>query len=285
MGDLLLAQNITLGGKPYRMNELLVNAFAASAPWEDWEAWLDPVFQAALKCKPGVFLDVGVNLGQTMLKVLAFDQSRRYLGFEPQPACCFMVQRFIDENHLGNCRIVPVGLYNATRIVTLYGGSDDYSAMATVIDGFRPASFYSSHRCVSVRRGDDVLSEIDLGPVDIIKVDVEGGELEVFEGFSRTMQSTMPFLIFEVLNHFIVATGSELDEPTIQLRESRLEKMEWLIRGAGYEILNICPGSELRNVKKIVPLVSSDLSCTNYVAMAKTDVRAFLEAFPGHYFD
>ena len=265
------------------MNELLVNAFASSAPWEDWEAWLDSVFQSALRCRPGAFLDVGVNLGQTMLKLLAFDPSRPYIGFEPQPACCFMVQRFIDENQLGNCRIVPVGLYNADRIVKLYGGSDDYSALATVVDGFRPASFYSSQRYVSVRKGDDVLAEINLGPVDIIKVDVEGGELEVFEGLAKTMQSTMPMLVFEVLNHFIVATGSELDKETIQFRELRLEKMEQLIRGMGYEILNVCPGNQLRNVHKIVPLVSSDLSRTNYLAIAPSDLHAFLRVFPGQY--
>ena len=42
-----------------------------------------------------------------------------------------------------------------------------------------------------------------------IKVDVEGAELEVFEGFLNTIEKTKPFLIFEVLNHFLAVTGQE----------------------------------------------------------------------------
>src|SRR5215472_16962963 len=127
----LPARDVMLAQKSYRMNELLVNAFAASAPWEDWEEWLDPVFEAAFKCAHGSFLDVGVNLGQTLLKMLTYDPARQYIGFDPQPACCFMVQRFIDENRLTNCRIVPVGLYDQNGIVTLYGGAEDFSALST----------------------------------------------------------------------------------------------------------------------------------------------------------
>ncbi len=277
-----------VGGRSYRMNDLQVDALASLASWEvweAWEAWLDPVFQAALQCRPGAFLDVGVNLGQTLLKILSFDPSREYVGFEPQPACCFMVQRFIEENKLANCKMVPVGLYNCDRIITLHGAADDYSPAATVVDGFRPAGFYGSRRFVSVRKGDDVLAEINLRSADIIKVDVEGSELEVFEGLSKTLRSSMPLLIFEVLNHFIAATGSPLDEETIQFRELRLRKLEDLVRGVGYEVLNICPGNQLRKVRKIVPEVSADLSNTNYIAVAPQDLEQFLRAFPGQYSD
>jgi FkbM family methyltransferase len=282
----LWPQELQLGGRLYRMNELLANAIATQVPWETWEhweSWMDPVYQAALRCRPGAFLDVGVNLGQTLLKVLAYDRCRQYLGFEPHPACSFLVQQFIDDNNLEHCKIIPVGLYNCDRIITLYGRDNDYSATATVVDGFRPAAFYSSQRFVSVRQGDHVLAEIDVHSADIIKVDVEGGELEVFQGLSKTLRSSMPLLIFEVLNHFIAATGAPLDENTLQFRELRIRKLEELIRGMGYGILNICPDNQLRNVHKIVPEVSADLSRTNYIAVAPKDLERFLKSFPGQY--
>ena len=283
-GGLARGRSIRLGGKVYRIKGLFVNAIALgpSTLREDREPWLDSVFRSVLQCRAGSFLDVGANLGQTMFKVLALGPSRQYVGFEPQVACCFMIQRFLDDNRISNFRILPIGLSNADRLLELHGGSDDYSAAASLVDGFRPDSFYTSHRYVSVRKGDDVVDELGLRSICAIKVDVEGGELEVFEGLSNTLEKELPFLIFEVLNHFLKITQTKLDDQTIRFRESRIKKMESLLRQLGYEIYNVLPGNQLENVLTIRPTVSDDLSLTNYIAMPKSAVDGFLRIFSGN---
>ena len=37
----------------------------------------------------GTFVDVGVNLGQTLLAVKSIGEDWDYLGFEPNPCCLF----------------------------------------------------------------------------------------------------------------------------------------------------------------------------------------------------
>jgi len=56
------------------------------------------VMEGALATRQGAFVDVGVNIGQTLLKLLRIDPNRNYLGFEPQIACCFLIDQFIKDN-------------------------------------------------------------------------------------------------------------------------------------------------------------------------------------------
>ena len=52
--------------------------------------WLDSVYEIMLRQREGAFVDVGINVGQTMVKVLGIDRERRYIGFDPQVGpCCF----------------------------------------------------------------------------------------------------------------------------------------------------------------------------------------------------
>lgn len=214
-----------------------------------------------------------------MFKILALDPAREYVGFEPQVACCFMIQRFLQENQLSNFSIVPVGLSNTNRLTRILGGTTDYGAAASVVDGFRPDTFYKSRRYACLRRGDEAVSELAVDSPCAIKVDVEGGELEVFEGLENTIEKNRPFLIFEVLNSFLTITASRLGDETLRFRQARIEKLENLLRRWDYGIFHILPGNRLVNLQKIETIVSDDLSLTNYLAAPRSDIDAFMRIF------
>jgi FkbM family methyltransferase len=72
-----------------------------------------------LPTREGLFIDVGVNLGQTLVKVKDIDPERSYLGFEPNPSCVAFTERMIPALGLRNCRTVPAGLSSETGIVEL----------------------------------------------------------------------------------------------------------------------------------------------------------------------
>lgn len=273
-------KKVTLGKRTYRIRGLFVNKLALKDIGSA-EPWLDPVYEAALKLKSGVFVDVGVNLGQTLIKILALDHDRRYLGFEPQVSCCFLVQQFLEDNQLKDHTVLPVGLSNRNQTLEMFlrdGGGD---STASVVRGFRPQTFYTSHRYVLLRKGDEVISEVEPGSCCAIKIDVEGAELDVVEGLSHTIQEDQPILIFEVLNHFLAVSGEALDESTVRFREDRIRKLEALLRGLAYEVYNIRPGNRLKKVDRIEPLASSDLSLTNYVAISKTGLDGFRRVYAG----
>lgn len=245
------------------------------------EPWLDAVYQTVFQCREGAFIDVGANIGQTMFKILSLDSARQYIGFEPQVSCCCRIQQFLKEHHISNYAILPVGLANKNGTVKLYLRRDTYDSTVSMVKHFRPESFYTSRRYAYVRKGDEVISELQVTSVSAIKIDVEGAELEVIEGLLDTIGAKMPFIIFEVLNHFLAVTGDKLDDQYIRFRESRIERMEDILRQLDYVIFNVLPGNRLKKVSKIIPPVSADLSVTNYLAVSKLDLNSFLRFFPG----
>lgn len=265
---------ITLGERTYRIKGFIVNTLALSGARKHAESSMDEVYAAALKCKPGAFLDVGVNLGQTLFKILALDPRRLYFGFEPQLSCAFFVQQFLQQNQLGSQCIFPFGLSNESRMVRLFHREGNFDRSASIVQGFRPDSFYSGQDYVSVRRGDEVVSELQVGPISTIKIDAEGAELEVVEGLLGTIQRDLPFVIFEVLNH-VLATGEALNEETIAFRESRVRRMEALLRQQGYDIYNIVSAGIVTKVAQIEPRRAQTPLYTNYIAASQSHSSLF----------
>jgi hypothetical protein len=68
------------------------------------EPWMFDLLTRLLPAKPGTFLDVGVNLGQTLLPVKMCEPSRRYVGVESNAQCFAYAERFIEINGLINSR-------------------------------------------------------------------------------------------------------------------------------------------------------------------------------------
>lgn len=154
--------------------------------------------------RPGTLLiDVGVNIGQTLVKYAAIAGTTcRYIGFEPNTRAASYVEEIIIRNDMHNAMIVPVGLGFHTRLAKLFmdsAGSTDPAA--SMQQGIRDAEFYGSQKAISVFNGDQVLEELGVsnGPV-IFKIDVEGAELEVVRGLEKSIEQLRPLIILEILS-------------------------------------------------------------------------------------
>lgn len=253
-------RTVTLGRRSYRVRGIFVNAPALRSGAH--EPWLDRIYEVVLGGN-GAFLDVGANVGQTMFKILSLQPDRQYIGFEPQVACSFLIEQFIRDNRLTNCSIFPFGLSNQNCLVKLHSDGGEYDSKASIIDNFRPPDYYAGFRWVPVRRGDDVLAELGAGTVAAIKIDVEGAELEVVNGLSKTIEHYRPYIVFEVLNFSHLATGRALDHGITAFRQVRTAELERLLRAFGYEIFGIGAG-ELRALPKID--AAPELARANYLA-------------------
>ena len=68
-----------------------------------------------------------------MLRILSLDPSRQYIGFEPQVACCFMIQGFLEKNHISDYEILPIGLSNKNGTVKLFLREGNYDLAASIV--------------------------------------------------------------------------------------------------------------------------------------------------------
>jgi FkbM family methyltransferase len=179
----------------------------------------------------GAFIDVGANVGQTLVKVLSVGGEIPYFGFEPNLNAAFFLRRFLQLNDLNNeYLIAPLALSNRLGPITLYRKGQLGSGSSTVA-GHRKAhpSFKYRDPIIAVD-GDRVVSTLGIERIAIVKVDVEGGELEVLEGLRATLAEHRPFVICEAQS---IGHRSR-DREVAAFREERQEELERLLRGMDY---------------------------------------------------
>lgn len=272
--DLLKYQtykSLSLEGKYYKVRGYLANRLALDF---SHEAFLVPVLTRILRRSPGAFIDVGVNIGQTFLKVLYLDAERRYIGFEPQVDCCFFVGKFIQDNNVSHACVLPMALADRNGLMPLYSGGacDELASLVAPSDPDARADKVTEW--VNCRVGDEVLEELKVDIIAAIKVDVEGAELQVLRGLSRTLTKHKPVLIFEVLPNFEGPGRVRKSASACMASAAAADQLMQFLMAANYDVFQIdSKGEESRilhfNLDDARSFVSSD-----FVAYPREWMRA-----------
>ncbi len=165
------------------------------------DLYMQTVLAQALKLQPkGSFVDVGANSGQTLLKLRALDWQRPYLGFEPNPHSAAYTSRLIEINQLPAARLLPCGLSAQVTLAELkFYKEEDGDLNASVIDGLRPNNTIYRTLPVVLMDLPALVNARELQEVGILKIDVEGGELEVLQGFEPLIAKQLPLIVLEIL--------------------------------------------------------------------------------------
>lgn len=166
---------------------------------EPSEAWMVEVLRRLLALRKGPVIDVGVNLGQTLLKIKAIDPSREYVGFEPNATCVNYVEKLLQANGLQNCTVLPVGLAREAGILTLDLFGCDADSGASLIPNFRPNDTVTGNKSVAVMSLKELPSGTIPEGVALLKIDVEGAELSVLEALLSVIERDRPFIVMEIL--------------------------------------------------------------------------------------
>ena len=195
------------------------------------EAWKLGLFKRLLGLTDGLFVDVGVNLGQTLIQLRQVDSERPYLGFEPNPDCLHYVYDLIRRNDYANVELLAVGLGETTGVLSLYlppGRSTD--STATLLKDLRPDRDYDV-RNVPIFNEDNLASLISERKLGVVKVDVEGAEPEVFNGIRNSLDKHRPAVLCEVL--FTDHNGS------LDASATRNAELMHILRSIRYRVFQI----------------------------------------------
>ncbi|HEY4151078.1 MAG TPA: FkbM family methyltransferase [Chitinophagaceae bacterium] len=212
-----------------------------------WELWMNELLGKILPLKQGAFIDVGVNVGQTLIKLRSIDREREYIGFEPNPHCVYYADALIKENRFANTRLLPVGLLDRDTVLelNLYSEGNTDSA-ASVIADFRTDKVYRKIY-VPVYRFEQLSRQLNLPPAGIVKIDVEGAELEVLQSLQEVLRQQRPIVVIEILPCYNDKNTSRI---------SRQQQLEALVKDAGYRIIRIIKNSDGKSIKQLTGLDS-----------------------------
>lgn len=156
-----------------------------------------PVQRAlAERLKPGgVFYDVGANVGfLTVLGARLVGPSGIVYAFEPVPTNAGYVRRNAEANRFAHVKVVEKAVSNRSgpRVLNLarYSGG-------AALDSVEAPPDADGTLQVDVVTIDDAVGRHGMRPPSVVKIDVEGAELEVLEGMSAVTHQHRPIIIAE----------------------------------------------------------------------------------------
>ena len=192
--------------------------------------WTYDIVERLVDSRPGHFIDIGANVGLYLIWLKSMDETRPYLGFEPNPACCFYLQELIRCNDFAESSVFPIALAATRRQRTFFArriGDKMGSLLADHrIEKEKPHSF-----AVLTQPGDPVFEDLNLTAICAMKIDVEGSELQVLRGLAGTLKRYRPTLICEVLN-------PKPEQPSFTDRVESMDALLRLARELDYRVLS-----------------------------------------------
>jgi FkbM family methyltransferase len=172
----------------------------AALAWIYWKpCWKTQLIGDLLARRTGTFVDIGANVGQTLADFFSTGTSSPYLGFEPNPSCLAFLAEVIRGSGIANARLLPLALSNENGFACLHlqdRASTD--SMATLHADLRPG-LALQQTWIATARFDSLRERLGLDTVSAIKIDVEGGELEVLEGMPDLLATGRPPILCEIL--------------------------------------------------------------------------------------
>ncbi|MFM7431762.1 MAG: FkbM family methyltransferase [Flammeovirgaceae bacterium] len=145
-------------------------------------------------CKPSDnVIDIGTNIGWTVLNFAKRSHSGIVIGFEPDPFNYRACQLNIARNTFPNLTVYPFGLGEATHQVMMELRTPENRGRNRVAPSGNRGSLP-----VPIRRLDEVAEVTSLSKIHLMKLDVEGYELKVLRGAKALLQIHKPILFIEV---------------------------------------------------------------------------------------
>jgi FkbM family methyltransferase len=189
-------------------------------------------------------VDIGAHIGQfTLLGARRAGPSGLVLSFEPNPENRARLKRNVERNRLANVRVLEYAVSDRGGRATLQIPEVEYPSAEGSLRAKGPVQ---KEYAIETRRLDDVLNELRIDRVDVMKVDVEGFEAEVFRGAAQMLRSSRPAILFEVND--IYQRESEVSAPAIDV----LRDLGYSLFGIGIDssgevtLIPVAPGADPR---------------------------------------
>lgn len=128
-----------------------------------------------------IIFDCGANIGMATLYFKWLYPHSRITSFEPDPATFQLLRKNVEANGLGEVALHNVALWNERGTVSFYIPQDGLGSLRMSTN---PARLQGKQILVPSGR----LSDFILGPIELLKLDVEGAEHQVMSDLLESGQ-------------------------------------------------------------------------------------------------
>jgi FkbM family methyltransferase len=198
----------------YPGNDLSATLFVGGCNEPNEFAFLDRFLRPAM-----VFVDAGANDGlYSLFSSRRVGAAGRVFSFEPSTRELERLRANVERNGLANVTTIGVALGDQNGAAALSVADYEHEGHNTLGAFVYPAITLLRSEQVPMRTLDTVLFEAGVSRVDLIKIDVEGGETRLLAGAAQVIQKYRPVLLFEALDPALREQGSSLEELLERIR-------------------------------------------------------------------
>lgn len=183
----------------------------------------DDLFRLAENKK--VVIDVGVNIGAVLLNFACHSPEGSIIGFEPDERNFQKAKANLELNKLDNIEIIRKGLGSETTRAKIFKVNENNEGMNRILVGANLPDGGVPFSEIEIIRLDDFAAERGFESIDLIKIDVEGYELNVLRGAEQTLREFSPTLFIEV------------DDNNLKAQNGSARALVLFLKGLGYDVV------------------------------------------------
>jgi FkbM family methyltransferase len=193
------------------------------------------------------FVDVGANIGTLSVHGAKLVGRRgMVVAIEPQPRLAEALRMTKIRNKLDQLNIIEAAAGRRGGKVEFYPSPSSSGAASCR----REALTENARYLVKMTSIDEVADELQIENIRLLKVDVEGAELSVFQGSHKTLSAFAPYVSFEINPLVLAAAG---------LHQSKaISFLQGLSYTKFYDVSSVVDGSliEIGEVNELVNVLA-----------------------------
>lgn len=136
-------------------------------------------YYVELENESPVIVDAGAYIGDTVLYFKHLYPNARVIALEPYPHSFAILKRNVEENQLTNVELVPSALAPKAGEVTLHADVSGHDWFTTV--SYLQNGWDKRQKTKAIKVRGVTLAETVRGPIDLLKMDIEGMEVPVLK--------------------------------------------------------------------------------------------------------
>jgi FkbM family methyltransferase len=211
--------------------------------------WIEKIL---LSTNNKVFYDIGANYGYYCLKFSP--HASHIYALEPTSQASHILLKNIQKNNLENVTFYKLGLSDkpGSMNINLYSSSGSNSLFSRELSTDNLVKLVGQE-VVNLVSLDDLIRDKKLNPPDLIKIDIEGGELYALKGAREAIKKYQPALVIEYSELIFKDAGYSRSDLLAELMEN-----DYVIFGlpAQFDDFNVYPLAQCndREIDNIIAL-------------------------------
>ncbi|HEY1273206.1 MAG TPA: FkbM family methyltransferase [Bryobacteraceae bacterium] len=180
-------------------------------------SWEPPVTQAATEIlkKDAVMIDVGAHIGYySILASKAVGPGGKVVAVEPNPSTLRRLYKNLQLSNASNVVVEEVANTDRETMLQFFESSFSNSGMSSLSEAnaIRAPGHSVVTTTVRGRPLDAIVRELGLRRVDLVKIDVEGAEVQVLKGMRETLTKLHPVLLVEMDAEQLANMGTSIEQ-------------------------------------------------------------------------